>query len=95
MVGFIREKAGVRNLVPANDVQVKYQDYTAGVGGDIGVMLQPDEKTRLGITYLTPVDLNFAAIPHFRGVGPGLMTLLGRRGFLGSSVDLGMTVPQE
>jgi long-chain fatty acid transport protein len=95
MLGFIREKAAVRNLVPINDGQVKYQDYTVGFGGDIGIMLQPDEKTRVGITYLTPVDLNFSAIPHFRGVGPVVMTLLGRRGFLGSSVDLGLTVPQE
>src|SRR5271170_4702010 len=95
MLGFLREKAAVRNLVPGNDGQVKYQDYTPGVGGDIGIMLQPDEKTRIGITYLTPVDLNFSAVPHFRGVGPAVMTLLGRRGFLGSSVDLGITVPQE
>ena len=95
MVGFLREKAGVRNLAPGSDGQVKYQDYTAGVGGDIGVMFQPDEKTRIGITYLTPVDLNFSAVPHFRGTGPVLMTLLARRGLLNSSVDLGMTVPQE
>ena len=95
MLGFLREKAAVRNLMPENDGQVKYQDYTAGVGGDIGIMLQPDEQTRIGITYLTPVDLNFSAVPHFRGVGPAVMTLLGRRGFLESSVDLGLTVPQE
>jgi long-subunit fatty acid transport protein len=94
MVGFLREKAAVRNLVPENDGQVKYQDYTPGVGGDIGIMLQPDDKTRIGITYLTPVDLNFSAVPHLRGVGPGVMTLLGRRGFLGSSVDLGITVTE-
>jgi len=95
MLGFLREKAAVRNLVPGNDGQVKYQDYTPGIGGDIGIMLQPDDKTRVGITYLTPVDLNFSAVPHLRGVGPGVVTLLGRRGFLGSSVDLGITVPQE
>jgi long-chain fatty acid transport protein len=95
MVGFLREKAGVRNLAPGSDGQVKYQDYTAGVGGDIGVMFQPDEKTRIGITYLTPVALNFSAVPHFRGTGPVLTTLLARRGLLNSSVDLGMTVPQE
>ncbi len=95
MVGFLREKAAVRNLLPGNDGQVKYQDYTVGVGGDIGFMLQPDEKTRLGVTYLTPVDLNFSAVPHFRGTGPVLTTLLARRGLLNSSVDLGMTVPQE
>jgi long-chain fatty acid transport protein len=95
MVGFLREKAAVRNLTSVTDGQVKYQDYTVGVGGDIGVMLQPDSKTRLGITYLTPVDLNFSSVPHFRGTGPGLVTLLRRRGFLGTPVDLSLTVPQE
>jgi long-chain fatty acid transport protein len=94
MLGFLREKAAVRNLLPRNDGQVKYQDYTAGVGGDIGVMIQPDQKTRIGITYLTPVNLNFSSVPHFRGTGPILTTLLRRRGLLGASVDLGMTAPQ-
>src|SRR5215469_908138 len=80
MVGFLREKAGVRNLTPGTDGQIKYQDYTAGVGGDLGMMFQPDEKTRIGITYLTPVNLNFSSVPHLRGVGPLVLTLLQRRG---------------
>lgn len=95
MLGFLREKAAVRNLDLIKDGQVKYQDYTAGVGGDIGVMIQPDEKTRLGIAYLTPVDLNFASTPHLRGTGPAVIALLKRKGLLGASVDLSMTVPEE
>jgi len=95
MVGYIREKAAVRNPAVASDGQVKYQDYEVGLGGDIGVLLQPDEKTRVGITYLTPVDLNFNSVPHFRGTGPVVTTLLARRGLLNSSVDLSLTVPQE
>jgi long-chain fatty acid transport protein len=95
MVGFMRSKVAVRNLTPGSDGQAKYQDYTAGVGGDIGIMLQPDYKTRIGITYLTPVDLNFSAVPHFRGIGLGLITLLRRRGLFGASADLSLTVPQE
>jgi len=95
MIGFLREKAAVRNLRPGQDGQVKYQDYTVGVGGNVGFMIQPDAKTRIGLTYLTPVDLNFSSIPHFRNTGPVLLTLLRRRGLLGSPVDLGITVPQE
>jgi long-chain fatty acid transport protein len=95
MLGYLREKAAVRNLLPGQDGQVKYQDYTTGVGGDIGVLLQPDAKTRIGITYLTPVDLNFSSTAHFRNTGPVLLTLLRRRGLLGGGVDLGITVPQE
>jgi len=95
MLGFIRAKAGVRNLLQVNDGQVKYQDYTVGVGGDIGILLQPDSKTRVGITYLTPVKLNFKSTPHFRGTGPVLTALLAQRGLLNANVDLGMTVPEE
>jgi long-chain fatty acid transport protein len=95
MLGFMRAKVAVRNLTPTSDGQAKYQDYTAGVGGDIGFMLQPDSKTRIGITYLTPVDLNFSSVPHFSGVGLAGITLLRRRGLFGASVDLSLTVPQE
>jgi long-chain fatty acid transport protein len=95
MLGFLRMKVAVRNLLPGQDGQAKYQDYTGGGGGDFGVLIQPDKKTRIGITYLTPVSLSFSSVPHFRGVGPGVTTLLRRRGLLGASADLGMTVPQE
>ena len=95
MLGVLREKAAVRTLLPGSDGQVKYHDLTAGVGGDVGFLIHPDEKTRIGITYLSPVDLNFADVPHFRGTGPVLVALLKRRGLLGTSVDLGITVPQE
>jgi long-chain fatty acid transport protein len=95
MLGFLREKAAVRNLLPGNDGQIKYQDYTAGVGGDVGFLFHPDEKTRIGVTYLSPVELNFSAVPHFKGIGPGVITLLNRGGIFGASVDLGITVPQE
>ena len=74
---------------------MKYQDYHRRASAAIlGLCLQPDEQTRIGITYLTPVDLNFSAVPHLEEL-IAVMTLLGRRGFLGSSVDLGLTVPQE
>jgi len=82
MLGFLRAKAAVRNLTVTQDGQVKYQDYTAGVGGDIGILLQPDSKTRIGITYLTPVKLDFAAIPHFRNTGPAVLALLASHGLL-------------
>jgi long-chain fatty acid transport protein len=95
MLGFLREKVAVRNLVPGADGQAKYQSYTGGVGGDIGIMLQPDHKTHIGITYFTPVKLNFSAIPHFSGIGPGVIALFNRRGVFGASADLSVMVPQQ
>lgn len=96
MVGFLRAKAATNNLNPNyGDGQVKYQDYTVGVSGDIGILLTPRDGTRIGITYLTPVDLNFSDVAHFTGLGPRLSRVLERRKLLGASVDLGVEVPQQ
>ncbi len=53
---------------------------------------QRREGTRFGITYLSPVDLDFKDTPSFSNLGP----------LAGSSIlahpphlDLGMTVPQS
>jgi len=94
MLGFLKEKVGILNITSPINGQARYKDITAGVGGDIGILLQPTEKTRVGLTYLTPVNLNFGDVPHFSGLGPVLIGLFKKRGFFGANVDLGMTVPQ-
>lgn len=71
------------------------KDWTAGIGGDIGVLVEPDSSTRFGIQYLTPVSLSFSDVPHFSGLGPAAVRLFKRRGIFGASLDLSMTVPQS
>lgn len=96
MLGFLRDKAGIHNLAPRfGDGQVRYQDYTVNVGGNIGILITPRAGTRIGITYLTPVDLNFSDVPHFVGLGPGLSRALAKNKLLGANVDLGLQVPQQ
>ena len=50
---------------------------------------------RFGVQYLTPVSLDFSGTPFYAGVGPGLSAVLRRRGILGATVDIDMTVPQS
>jgi long-chain fatty acid transport protein len=69
--------------------------WTAGLGGDIGVLVEPTPDTRFGIQYLTPVSLNFEGTPFFRGLGPALGDLVRRRGLLGAPLSIDMTVPQS
>ncbi|MBV8773453.1 MAG: outer membrane protein transport protein [Deltaproteobacteria bacterium] len=97
MIGYLKEKVAVNNLDPRlPDGQLRINGWwTAGLGGDIGVLMEPTPNTRFGIQYLTPVSLDFSGTPFFRGVGRGLSAVLRRRGILGAPVDINMTVPQS
>jgi long-chain fatty acid transport protein len=96
MMGFLRAKAGINNLAPGvGDGQVRYQNYTVNVGGNVGILLTPRDGTRIGLDYLTPVNLNFSDAPFFKGLGPGVSAILRRRNLLVPKVNLGMQVPQQ
>jgi long-chain fatty acid transport protein len=77
------------------DGSIRLQDVTAGVGGFVGVMLEPQKGTRFGVTYYSPVKLDFGATPSYSNVGPLLNGALNRAGLVGNQIDLGITVPQR
>ena len=95
MVGYLKQKVAIKNLSIATDGQERFQNWTAGVGGVIGVLVEPTPDTRFGIQYLTPVSLNFGDVPHFSGLGRAESALFKSRGIFGASLDLGLTVPQS
>jgi len=92
MYGVLDAQTAVNNLLPnIPDGQMKVNNHTWGYGGNAGIMLQPQEGTRIGINYLSQVDLNFNAKPGFTGLGPGLGAVLQNPPVL----DLGVSVPQS
>jgi len=92
MYGYFKSKVAVNNLDPGfGDGQMTLKDETWGFGANVGVMLQPVEGTRVGVTYLSPVDLDFKDNPSFSNLGPGLSGLLANP----RQLNLGMTVPQS
>jgi long-chain fatty acid transport protein len=97
MIGYLKEKVAINNLEPGlPDGQLRLNGWwTAGLGGDIGVLVEATPDTRFGIQYLTPVSLNFEGTPFFRGLGPALGALVRRRGLLGAPLSIDMTVPQS
>lgn len=90
MYGYLDGQTAVNNLSPS-DGQMKIKDSTWGFGGNAGIMIQPVEGTRIGVDYLSQVDLNFSDKPSFKNLGPGLGALLANP----PRLDLGMTVPQS
>jgi long-chain fatty acid transport protein len=94
MVGAFKQTAAVNNLFSGDDGELQIKDRDVGVGGNIGVLLMPVPGTRFGISYQSPIELNFSDKPEFSNLGP-IGTNLQNNGHLDNTLDLGMTVPQS
>ena len=71
MVGYTKYTSAVNNLLPnRGDGELQVKDTTAGVGGQVGVLLEPNQRTRFEITYYSPIELNFSDNPSLSGLGP-------------------------
>ncbi|MGH6921142.1 MAG: OmpP1/FadL family transporter, partial [Geminicoccaceae bacterium] len=74
---------------------LKFSDDEFGVGGMAGLMLEPIQGTRFGVTYTSPVELDFKDTPSTKNLGPGFQFLKDTRGLFTRRIDLGLTVPQQ
>jgi long-chain fatty acid transport protein len=86
MYGYFDTKVAIRTrLDGTDDGQMKLQDSTWGFGANAGIMAEPAQGTRLGLTYQSPTSLDFKATPSFN------------RSVLTSppQLNFGMTVPQS
>lgn len=93
MYGILDNKVAINNITDGwPDGQMKYKDTTWGFGYVPGLIYELDKKTRFGLTYTSPVDLDFEDRPEFTNLGPGLNWLINRADV--RSLDLSMTVPQ-
>jgi long-chain fatty acid transport protein len=96
MVAYMKDTTNINNLLPpgTGDGQVYLTDTTVGVGGQVGVLFEPQKGSRVGVTYYSPIKLNFSTTPTFSNLGT-IGTALQNRGVLNRRVDLGITVPQH
>ena len=90
MYGYLDTEVAVNNVI-GPDGQMALKDETWGFGANAGVLIKAGEKTRFGVTYLSPVKLNFKDTPTYTGLGPGLSAVLANP----RQLNLGMTVPQS
>ncbi len=75
-------------LADRADGQFKYEDETWGYGANLGLIYEPQEGTRIGLTYTSQVDLDFADRLDVKGSGAALDRLNG------THTKLAMQVPQ-
>ncbi len=90
MYGYLNTEVGVNNGI-GPDGQMALKDGSWGFGANVGILIRASEKTRFGVTYLSPVDLDFKDTPSFRGLGPVLGGVLANP----RQLDLSITVPQS
>jgi long-chain fatty acid transport protein len=75
------------------DAGLAFESWDEAFGGNVGVLLKPLDKLRIGLTYQSPVDYKFGFRPHLTGLGPLLLRLRTRIG--GTKIDIPIEVPQQ
>ena len=96
LYGNLEQQAAINNVLDgAPDGSFKFDDDTFGVGGMAGLMLEPIPGTRFGVTYISPVELDFKDRLSTSNLGPALQALENAGVILDGHIDLGLTVPQQ
>ena len=96
LYGSLEQKAAINNVLDGGqDGSFEYDDDEVGFGGMAGIMLEPLRGTRVGVTYISPVELDFKDRLSTRNLGPTLQALKDAGVILDGNVDLGLTVPQQ
>jgi long-chain fatty acid transport protein len=96
MVAQLKYTSNINNVLPPGigDGQLEVKDTTAGVGGQFGILYEPKKGSRVGVTYYSPIKLNFSDTPSFSNLGT-IGSDLQNNGHLNRRLDLDMTVPQH
>jgi long-chain fatty acid transport protein len=95
LYGSLEDKLAVNNVDPAlGDGRLKLDDTDWTVQYNLGILIEPWQGTRFGLTYLSEADLDFKDRVSFSGLGPGLEAALDARDLLDAKLDLGMKMPQ-
>jgi long-chain fatty acid transport protein len=84
----------INNADPStSDGGLAIESWDEAFTGNVGVLIRPIEKLRVGLTYQSPTDYKFGFRPHVTNLGPHLSNL--RQQIGGAKFNLPMEVPQQ
>jgi len=93
--GVMKDVVALNNVDPLiGDGQLKYKDTDWTTQFNLGILYEPVQGTRFGLTYLSEADLNFSDKVSLKGVGPGLQAIMDNTGRTGAQLDIGIKMPQ-
>lgn len=90
--GTVKMQTAIKNF-DRPDGLITYKDNEWGWGANVGVIVQPAKGTRIGVDYVSQMQLKFSDVPQFSGVGPGLDFLLKVRNGYNAAVNMGVYIP--
>jgi long-chain fatty acid transport protein len=95
----LTQKAAINNIaVPGqaglSDGRLKLEDDDTAFGFNLGILLEPRDVIRFGISYRSELDLEFKDVASLKNIEPVLQGILNLSGLAGSKVDVDMTIPQ-
>jgi long-chain fatty acid transport protein len=94
--GELEYKAALNNRLDGGaDGRIKFDDTDADIGFNAGLLIEPRRGTRVGLTYISEVDLDFKDNKLITGAGPLLNDALQLSGVAGASVKLKWTLPEQ
>jgi len=93
--GKLSERVAVNTLLEPGDGRLKYDASDVGYGYNLGVLFELSPQTRVGVTYVSKVDLEFKDDLRFKNLGPVLEGALNATGLLNAQLKIDMTIPAQ
>jgi long-chain fatty acid transport protein len=94
--GKLSERVAVNTLLEPGDGRLKYDASDVGFGYNLGVLFELSPQTRVGVTYVSQVDLNFKDEMRFKNLdGTLLGAALRASGLLDAQLKIDMTIPAQ
>ena len=93
--GQLNSKTGINDVFGGGNASIDVSSNDVGYGGLAGILIEPVEGTRFGVTYTSQVKLDFKERPTTNNLGPLLKDALDLSGLTGAKVDLGLTIPNQ
>ena len=91
----LSKKTAINNIGPNQaDGRLELEDDDLTYQANLGILVEPREGTRFGLTYLSEGDLEFKDEPDFSKLGPGLEAILRAQGLRDSEIEVEFTMPQ-
>ena len=94
--GKLSERVAVNTLLEPDDGRLKYDASDVGYGYNLGVLFELSPQTRVGVTYLSQVNLEFKDDLRFKNLdGTLLGAALNASGLLDSQLKINANIPAQ
>ena len=94
--GAISERVALNTVLEQGDGRLKYDATDVGYGYNLGALFEFSPQTRVGVTYVSQVNLNFKDKPRFKNLeGTFMERALDSRGLLDSQLKIDTNIPMQ